>query len=207
MGWTCIRNDDRRFKTNKGFYEAELTRAWNSNCKVIDYAVAGSTIYELVEKTEANGEKEVFISTILVKRYRGNADRDSEICYKYVDESMGPTTHDCPVKFLNASTCQGKYAVEWRERCRGYRKAVAEQKKKIEDVYKKMPRGAVVEMAYGDSVRVANPNYNNKCFTGYRLNRDDSETLYSWRYKDINGFALPDSGIGIEDKEMVAEEA
>ena len=58
-------------------------------------------------------------------------------------------------------------------------------------------------MVYGDSIRVANPNYSKTCFTGYRLNRDDSETIYRWRYKDIKGFALPDSAIGIED---IAEE-
>lgn len=205
MGTTCMRNNDPRFKTNQGFYEAELINNWNANCKVIDYAVVGKTIYELIEKTDKDGEKEVFISTILISRFRGNADRGAEICYKYVDESMGPTTHDCPVKFLNASTCQGEYAVAWRERCRGYRKAVAKHKKDIENIFKKMPRGAVVEMVYGDFIRVANPNHSETCFTGYRLNRDDSETLYRWRYKDIKGFALPDSGIGIE--EMVAEEA
>ena len=68
---------------------------------------------------------------------------------------MGPTLHDCPVKFLKQSTCQDEYAVAWRKRCYEYREESKKHKQKIEDVYKKLPRGTIIETFGGTKLEFA----------------------------------------------------
>lgn len=183
MGWTSIHNDGG-YKTNKELYERELRNGWNSNVTVLDVAFVGANIYELLNLKKESGEEEIFISQILVKRYRAKDGYSASIGYKYVSESMGPTLHDCPVKFLKKSTCQDEHAIAWRKRCEEYREESKKYKQKIEDVYKKLPRGTIIETFNGTKLQLAY-HYTSTKFAAYMTEGNDTETLYSWKYTSI----------------------
>lgn len=183
MGWTSIHNDGG-YKTNKELYERELRNGWNSNVTVLDVAFVGSNIYELLNLKKENGEEEVFINQILVSRNRAKDGYSASISYKHVSESMGPTLHDCPVKFLKQSTCQDEYAVAWRKRCYEYREESKKHKQKIEDVYKKLPRGTIIETFGGTKLEFAY-HYTKTKFAAYMLEGENAGKLYSWKYTSI----------------------
>lgn len=183
MGWTSIYNDGG-YNTNKELYERELRNSWNSNVTVLDVSFVGKNIYELLNLKKEDGKEEIFINQILVSRQRAKDGYSASISYKHVSESMGPTLHDCPVKFLKQSTCQDEHAVAWRKRCEEYREESKKYKQKIEDVYKKLTRGAIIETFGGVKLLFAY-HYTKTRFTGYKIEGDDTETLYSWKYTSI----------------------
>lgn len=183
MGWSGCPNDGS-YKTNKSFYNDVLRNSWNSNVTVLDVAFVGKNIYELLKLKKEDGEEEIFINLVLIERRRAKDGYSAYIDYKHVSESMGPTLHDCPVKFLKQSTCQSEYAVEWRKRCYEYREESKKYKQKIEDVYKKLPRGAIIETFGGTKLQLAY-HYTKTKFAAYMLEGEDTETLYSWKYTAI----------------------
>lgn len=191
MGWTSLINDDYRFKTNKGFYEAELKYQWGKSGTVLEVAFVGSKIYELVEIVKECGEKFKMINVIFISRYKENKNNRAEIAYKYLSEDVGPASYDCPVKFLKASTYMHKNAIKWRENCYEYRKELSEHKKLVEKIYKKMPVGTVVETHNGNFVRVVNSQYKNNWYTGYNLTGSDKDKLFKWNFKYLKGIAFP----------------
>jgi len=182
MGWTSIHNDGG-YKTNKELYERELRNGWNDYVTLLDVAFVGSNIYELLH-FKKDDKEEIFINLILVERERAKKDEYASISYKYVTESMGPTLHDCPVKFLKKSTCQGEHAVAWRKRCYEYREESKKYKQKIEDVYKKLPRGTIIETFGGTKLEFAY-HYTKTKFVAYLLEGDNTSTPYAWKYTSI----------------------
>lgn len=99
-----------KYKTNKSFYENYLKEnLWDKYIKVLSVSFVSSRIYQLLEKTDENGEKEIFIGLTTVSRQRG------EIIYKTETESMGPYYTDCPLKYIRQSTCQSENAIEWHK--------------------------------------------------------------------------------------------
>ena len=182
MGWTSIQNT---FKSNRDLYERELKGAWNHTCKVIDTSFVGNHIYELVQQEKENGEIEIFISLISISRYS----QDQSINYKIESESCGPALKDCPLKFLKRSTCKAGYAEEWRKECFAYHENKKEHKKNIAQLKSSIKKGDIVEMINGVKVEIYNPNFSESKFTGYMTNGEDTNTLFSWKYKHLKQIA------------------
>ena len=91
--------------------------ATSTNLTPIDYSAAGSFLYCLVDVHAT--ETEPAYKTILVfKMAGGGGSPHYSWGYKDMDESMGPYAYTCPLKFLDASTCDNPTAIEWRAACR-----------------------------------------------------------------------------------------
>lgn len=183
MGYTTVPNDTPLYHTNKSFYEYHLKDNWSKPYVVIDVAFCGSEIYELI-KVEKEGKEEIFIALTVVKRYKGNANQMAEIGYKTDTEASGPCYYKCPKKFLRASTCTEKHAVDWRNRCLSLTSSdKRKEDKKMRSFYKSLPRGSVIEMLSGKKV-VLCYHYSSTRFTARKLD-DEDPTLYGWKYKEI----------------------
>ena len=114
MGWTSLR-------TNKKHLIEDLQNQHYTSCNVLGSSVRGNYIYELLEM-KISGEK--FINVTKVESMG-----TGEWGYKTLSESAGPYWgYDCPKKFLDASTCQGEYAIEFRKRCREHQEHKAKVK-------------------------------------------------------------------------------
>lgn len=92
--------------------------ATSTNLTPIDYSTTGNFLYALVDVHPT--EKRSAYKTILVfKMAGGNSDSPHyRWGYKDMDESMEPYAYTCPLKFLDASTCDSPSAVAWRAACR-----------------------------------------------------------------------------------------
>ncbi len=91
--------------------------ATSTNLTPIDYSAAGNFLYALVDVHETPTCPAY--KTILVFKLAGGGDSPYyRWGYKDMDESMGPYAYTCPLKFLDASTCQSETAIDWRADCR-----------------------------------------------------------------------------------------
>lgn len=183
MGYTTVPNDTSLYNTNKSFYEYHLKGNWSKPYVVIDVAFCGSEIYELI-KVEKEGKEEIFISLTVIKRYKGNANEMAEIGYKTDTEASGPCYYKCPKKFLRASTCTDKHAIDWRNHCLSL--TSSEKRKKDKDMkifYKSLQHGSVIEMLGGRKV-VLCYHLSSSRFAAKQLN-DEDQKIYGWKYKDI----------------------
>ena len=91
--------------------------ATSTNLTPIDFSLAGNFLYALVDIHPT--ETRPAYKTILVFKLAGGGDSPYyRWGYKDMDESMGPYSYTCPLKFLDASTCDNPGAIAWREACR-----------------------------------------------------------------------------------------
>lgn len=92
--------------------------ATSTNLTPIDFSLAGNFLYALVDIHPT--ETRPAYKTILVFKLAGGNSGSPYYRwgYKDMDESMGPYSYTCPLKFLDASTCQSETAIAWREACR-----------------------------------------------------------------------------------------
>lgn len=138
MGWTCTYHNDQ---SSKEFLLREFQQpGW----EFIDYTMLGSTFYGLCKMTRENNAP-IYFGTIILTERRGG-----EICYKEMDESMGPNESRCPLRIINKLeelaplSDPSSYAYKWRERCR----ANARLKIEKERTKQQLKPGMIVE--YGD---------------------------------------------------------
>lgn len=114
MGWTFL---DRNTAPNKTALVSYLTRPlyWGSGYTLIDHATAGPRLWSLVER-KADGLR--FVALHLMED--GSAsDNWTGWGYKDMDETVGPSYYDCPLRILNGATMEPiAYAAEWREKVR-----------------------------------------------------------------------------------------
>ena len=90
----------------------------STNLTPIEYSAAGNFLYALVD-VHPTETKPAYKTILVFKMAGGNS--DSPYCrwgYKDMDESMEPYAYTCPLKFLDASTCQTATAIAWRAACR-----------------------------------------------------------------------------------------
>jgi hypothetical protein len=92
--------------------------ATSTNLTPIDFSLAGNFLYALVDIHPT--ETRPAYKTILVFKLAGGNSESPHYRwgYKDMDESMGPYAYTCPLKFLDASTCDNPGAIAWREACR-----------------------------------------------------------------------------------------
>ena len=91
--------------------------ATSTNLTPIDFSTAGNFLYALVDIHETPSHPAY--KTILVFKLAGGGDSPYyRWGYKDMDESMEPYVYTCPLKFLDASTCDNPGAIAWREDCR-----------------------------------------------------------------------------------------
>lgn len=109
MGWLF------GWSTKEALVE-HLVRQDGGNCAVIDHSLRGNNLWMLCQRKDS-GFKFIVLCKIA-------CDRTSEALwgYKDIDESMGPCERDCPEKFLSQSDDTSGYSVEWRAKCREWRK-------------------------------------------------------------------------------------
>ncbi len=90
----------------------------STNLTPIDYSAAGNFLYALVD-VHPTETKPAYKTILVFKMAGGNSESPHyRWGYKDMDESMGPYAYTCPLKFLDASTCQTETAIAWREACR-----------------------------------------------------------------------------------------
>jgi len=122
MGWSF------GWSSKESVVKAALSLA--TGYKVLDHSIRGNTLYSLIETP--TGEKTIGVSLLSC--------RGGEWGYKGMSESCGPRVVDCPKKYLDASTCQDAYAVEWRKACRD----AVENKKAAAKLVESLKAGDVV---------------------------------------------------------------
>ena len=120
MGWTCTIKDKGepflKFFIDHGVF------TWSADSP-FSYQVLASalvnlkTFYAAVERVDkATGERQVWAAVILINYHRSK--RITEVCWKDLDETMGPFRCRCPEKILKLLTpTDNKNANEWRARC------------------------------------------------------------------------------------------
>lgn len=92
--------------------------ATSTNLTPVEYSAAGNFLYALVDIHETP-TKPAYKTILVFKMAGGNSDSPHyRWGYKDMDESMEPYAYTCPLKFLDASTCDSPSAVAWREACR-----------------------------------------------------------------------------------------
>ena len=80
------------------------------------------------------GERIVFAVAMMIRWHKGYYN----ICYKDMDESMGPNISNCPERILKLLTpTKYEYAIEWRKRCWDNIK----KKKELRKIWKKINPG------------------------------------------------------------------
>ena len=90
----------------------------STNLTPIEYSAAGNFLYALVD-VHPTETKPAYKTILVFKMAGGNSDSPHyRWGYKDMDESMEPYAYTCPLKFLDASTCNNPGAVAWREACR-----------------------------------------------------------------------------------------
>ncbi len=143
MGWTCtIKNKGEPFLK---FFLDHGVFTWSADSpfsyQVLDSALVNlKTFYAAVERVDkATGKRQVWAAVILINYHRSK--RITEVCWKDLDETMGPFECRCPEKILKLLTpTDNANANEWRARCW----ANIEHRKDC----KNLPAGTVLR--YGD---------------------------------------------------------
>lgn len=134
MGWTFCKPDRSSLIEE---IKTRLTRptAWDDGSFVdpTDISVVGNTLYALLQRP-ASAEYPDGLRVILVYLLKGSpAYRGDSYAWGYKDmsEDMGPCVYTCPLKFLDRSTCNTPYAVEWRQNCRDYHARKSDRRKAV----------------------------------------------------------------------------
>ena len=120
MGWTCTIKDKGepflKFFIDHGVF------TWSADSpfsyQILDSALVNlKTFYAAVERVDkATGERQVWAAVILIDYHRRGY--ITEVCWKDLDETMGPVRCRCPEKILKLLTpTDNKNANEWRARC------------------------------------------------------------------------------------------
>ena len=151
MGWTCtIKNKGEPFLK---FFLDQGVFTWSADSpfsyQVLDSALVNlRTFYAAVEKVDkATGERQVWAAVILITYHRSK--RIDEVCWKDMDETMGPFEAKCPARILKLLTpTDNVNANEWRARCW----ANIEHRKNC----KHLPHGTVLR--YGDRNYIVDEN-------------------------------------------------
>ena len=91
--------------------------ATSTNLTPIDFSAAGNFLYALVDIHET-AQKPAYKTILVFKMAGGGGSPHYRWGYKDMDESMEPYAYTCPLKFLDASTCDDPGAVAWRADCR-----------------------------------------------------------------------------------------
>ena len=90
----------------------------STNLTPIEYSTTGNFLYALVD-VHPTETKPAYKTILVFKMAGGNSDSPHyRWGYKDMDESMGPYAYTCPLKFLDASTCDSPFAIAWRAACR-----------------------------------------------------------------------------------------
>lgn len=125
MGWTGIQyrgeNSHTTFTRQDAielirsqFYDYELACI---HLKQANDNVEHNVIYTVQRKLYGNGK--IFIGVVLVDI------EDGELLYKEMDETVGPSYYDCPIKFFDfVKEPPNELAKNWREQVRKQSKEV-----------------------------------------------------------------------------------
>ena len=121
MGWTSTHKPKGQKLTE--FFIDHGTLRWSEPCAytytVLDSAFVNlSEYYAAVEQIEkSTGERRVWAAVFMVKLFKED-NYGHNICWKGMDESMGPNISRCPERVLKLLTpTDYEHAVEWRARC------------------------------------------------------------------------------------------
>lgn len=121
MGWTCTHKPKGQKITD--FFVSHGTLRWSNDSPwvytILDGALVKlSEFYAAVEKVhKETGERQVWAAVIMVKMFK--EDRSGyNICYKDMDETVGPYISNCPERILKLlSPTENEYANSWRKCC------------------------------------------------------------------------------------------
>lgn len=116
MGWT-------------GFYYKGTMNEFDTQ-KAKEFMGNEFSAYAQVEKLHLHrdvGNNQHEIYAVLRRRFTNErhvyciliqiSEKDQEIFYKDMDESVGPAYYNCPPSFFNGIPAPNKYAEEWRLEC------------------------------------------------------------------------------------------
>ena len=122
MGWTCAFKPKGQSLVE--FFKKEGVLGWDSphvQQRVLDTAFVNlSEFYAAVESVNLQTqEKQVFALVILVRMFNSTSSYNYNICWKEMDEDMGPYYYNCPKRILDLLTpTSNQNALEWRRKCR-----------------------------------------------------------------------------------------
>lgn len=123
MGWTSTHKPKGQKLTE--FFINHGTLRWTPDgihpytYKVLDSAFVNLTeYYAAVEQVHnETGERRVWAAVFMIKLFKED-NYGHNICYKDMDESMGPNISRCPERVLKLLTpTKYEHANEWRARC------------------------------------------------------------------------------------------
>lgn len=122
MGWTCAVKEEGQSMYD--FFHQQVFQYWNApglpaQLRVLDAALVNAReFYVAVESSYRDtGERKVGALVILIKYHRGI--RGLAVCWKYIDEEMGPYVTNCPQRILDLLTPTTNQTAEvWRRACR-----------------------------------------------------------------------------------------
>ena len=114
MGWSCERFN-KYFDKETDIIERAIGIGQDDGRErsIAAKGRYGNTYYYAIRyKPEGQDNFIVFGLVVLTSK------RDGEICYKFVDETMGPCNYNAPQKVLNVLTdTDSDYANKWRDDC------------------------------------------------------------------------------------------
>lgn len=115
MGSTCMRYDSSMSRMDfllkhigANYSNEEMSQ------RILKAQMVGTTLYAAVERVEKADNSRNVWALVVISTIHG-----SEICYKAMDEGMGPFQAECPKSVLDLlSPTDSTWATEWRQRCR-----------------------------------------------------------------------------------------
>lgn len=120
MGWTCTYKPSDLSMLE--FFQREGALTWSADSpnkyRVLDSGTVARTVfYAAVERIDPEGTRDVFAVIFLLRWTTGHYN----LCYKDMDETMGPLEARCPERILDLLTpTDNEYANQWRHDCRQY---------------------------------------------------------------------------------------
>jgi len=136
MGWIWYKA--KHYKNGKVDRKKEMDSYFNEHLTLLKSSMVGSVYYAAV-KVNTTEEVFGFVASTATKA------RDVyNFGYKDLDETCGPYQSKCPVSILNLLTpTDSQWANEWRQRCRDYAKAKADERRSP-NIFSKLPIGTKV---------------------------------------------------------------
>ena len=120
----------------------DVIRAWprdNPTNICLNKCIRGNRLWTLWERDVAGDIDRYIVLFLLMK------DGGYGWGYKDITESMGPVYYDCPLKYVDASTCDDSYAPEWKGKVRDFHAS----KRKVKDYIKSLKPGDIVTLKEG----------------------------------------------------------
>ncbi len=112
---------NRQTRSEKDFYQSCM----GSKYRVLDVAIRNNAAYMAVRHEEGKWDGYVFGVVSTFTWYPKQAG-DLNFLYRLTEENSGPREDYCPERILKRlSETDNQNALDWRERCRARRKAVA----------------------------------------------------------------------------------